>query len=570
MHRAVCLWLLLMMLNCAGTGGMLNDSLSGKPGDTIIRTSTSGPVVISRGGTSRVPVVRPLVTSGSAASRVQSSVIRTTLSRGTNNSVVTSTKTTRHIIPAMSIIASRAAASSAAVASSTSSQITSASRQPKTATVTRVHSTSKLVTGQGTVSLIQVRPSDSQKVMQGPKVVPGEKVAPVQAKVTKSAASGAVAMIDPQPIKPDATVSLSSSLTQFPATALRPFGESATARGDMVAKTSTSNAEMVPGGNLTQAADRFGEFDGLFTSALEDLDDIGGHSALDVFPRPIAAASPVRGGSMDMRGRPADMPVGYGYTGMDRQFQHPMPMQNPYLPYGMPPPPAYPWMPPAMNMNPLWMQQPMGGQPMAGPVGSQPMGGQIGGSAVTNRGNANDSFPHSDNFDFGDGTSFEPLSTDANRSLTSLLADSEPPGFDMNFSRRNVANSCNPGYMPPSYPGPPMISGYHPYHPYPMPYTTPHPPQKSHYYPTLPSANAQFCNPPGSGFAPPSAGYFPMHYPTAVPGHAGLYPGSGGAGYMPPGSTMMPAAPSYGMPAHGMALPTAGESLTEFLLKTND
>lgn len=548
---------------CMCTGGVLNDNLSGKPGDTIIRTSTSGPLVISRGGTSRVPVVRPLITSGAARSRVQSSVIRTTLSRGTNNVVVTSTKAARHIMPATSIIASRAATAAAA---STSSQLMSVSRPLKTATVTRVHSTSKLVTGQGSVSLIQVRPSNSQ-VTQGQKVVPGQKVAPVQAKVTKSATSSAVAMIDPQPVKPDSS---SASLTQSPSMALRPLGEATVARGDAAAKSSMSNVEPVPGGNLTQATDRFGEFDGLFTSALEDLDDIGGHSALDDFSRPIAAAGPVRGGAVDMRGRPSDMPVGYGYTGMDRQFQHPIPMQNPYLPYGMPPPPAYPWMPPTMNMNPLWMQQPMGGQPIAGPVGSQPMGGQVGGSAMTNRSNANDSFPHSDNFDFSDGTSFEPLSTDANRSLTSLLADSEPPGFDVNFSRRNGANSYNPGYIPPSYPGPPMISGYHPYHPYPMPYTTPHPPQKSHYYPTPPSANAQFCNPPGSGFAPPSAGYFPMHYPTAVPGHAGLYPGSGGAGYMQPGSAMMPATPSYGLPAHGMAPPTAGESLTEFLLKTND
>jgi len=568
----------MTMLNCLHAGGVLSDNLAGKPGDTIIRTSTSGPVVISRGGTSRVPVVRPLITSGAARSRFQSSVIRTTLSRGTGNMVLTSTKATRHIIPAMSIIGSRTASSASAVTSTSSQLMSGGNHQPKTATVTRVHSTSKLVTGQGSVSLIQVRPSNTQKVTQGQKVVLGQKVAPVHAKIVKSAASSAVAMIDPQPVKP--TVSSSSSLTQAPATALRPLGEATVARSDTPAKTSTSNVEPVQGGNLTHGTDRFGEFDGLFTSALEDLDDIGGHSALDDFSQPVATGGPIRGMSADMRVRPGDMPIGYGYTGMDRQFQHPMPMQNPYLPYGMPPPPAYPWMPPTMNVNPLWMQQhmgnqamagPMGSQPVAGPIGSQPMGGQLGGSASTSR--SSDSFPQLDNFDFGDGTSFEPLTTDANRSLTSLLADSEPPGFDMNFGRRNGANSCNPGYMPSSYPGPPMISGYHPYHhPYPISYTAPHPPQKSHYYTPPPSANAQFCNPPGSGFAPPSAGYFPMHYPTAVPGHAGLYPGGGGAGYMPPGpgSAMMPVAPSYGLPPHGMAPPTAGESLTEFLLKTND
>ena len=543
------------------TGGALNDDVTGKAGDTIIRTSASGPLVISRGGTSRVPVVRPLITSGMARSRVPSSVIRTTLSQGTGSMVVNSTKALRHIVPVTSL-----GRTTSSVALSSSQMV---SHQPKTATVTRVHGTSKLVTGQGTVSLIQVRPSNSQNITQGHKVVPGPKVAPVQPKVVKSTASSAVAMIDPQPVKPAAAISSSSSLSQSSTAAHRPLGEATVARADTSAKTSTSNAQPAQGGNMTQATDQFGEFDGLFTSALEDLNDIVGHSSLDEFSRPIAAAGPVRGGAGEMRGRPTDMPVGYGYAAMERQFQHPVPMQNPYLPYGMPPPPAYPWIPPAMNVNPLWMQQPIGGQPMAGPVGSQPLRSRDGGSALTSRSSGSDSFPHSDNFDL-DGSSFEPLSTDANRSLTSLLADSEPPGgFDMNFSRRNAAN--NPGYMPPSYPGPPMISGYHPYHPYPpMPYTAPHPPQKSHYYPPPPSVNAQFCNPPGSGFAPPTAGYFPMHYPAAVPGHGGMYPGSGGAGYIPPGSAMIPTTPSYGLPAPGIAPPAAGESLTDFLLKTND
>jgi len=541
--------------------GVVN--LSGKSGETIIRTSTSGPVVISRGGISRVPVVRPLVTPGAARSRAQSSVIRTTLSRSTNNVVMTSAKTTRHVIPAASVVAERSASTSS------SSQLTSVSRQPKTATVTRVQSNSKLVTGQGSVSLIQVKPTDSHKVTQGQKVVPGQKVAPIQPKVVKSMPVSAVAMIDPQPAKPATTINSSSSLVQSTATALRPLGEATMARGDSVPQTSVSSGETVPGGNSAQATDRLSDFDGLLTSALEDLDDVGGHLAFNDFSRP--PAYPVRGGASDMRGGPTDMPMGYGYTGMDRQFPHPMPMHSPYLPYGMPPPPpAYPWMPPTMSMNPLWMQQPMGGQPVGGqpmvaPIGSQPMGSHVGSSGLTNRGGASDSFGHSDNFDFADGTSFEPL--DANRSLTSLLADSEPPGFDMNFSRRNGTNSRNPGFMPSSYPGPPMISGYHPYHPYPMPYTAPPPAQKTPYYPPAPSATTQFCNPPGSGFAPPSAGYFPMAYPPAVPGHAGIYPGSGGAGYMQPGSAMMPGPPSYGLPAHAMAPPTAGESLTEFLLK---
>jgi len=61
-----------------------------------------------------------------------------------------------------------------------------------------------------------------------------------------------------------------------------------------------------------------------------------------------------------------------------------------------------------------------------------------------------------------------------------------------------------------------------------------------------------------------------MHYPAAVPGHGGMYPGSGGAGYIPPGSAMIPTTPSYGLPALGIAPPAAGESLTDFLLKTND
>ena len=477
---------------------------------------------------------------------------------------VTTSKATRHVIPAVSVIASKAAASSAssAAAVASSSQLISISRQPKTATVTRIPSTSKLATARGSVSLIQVRPTDSQKIAQAPKIVPGQKVAPVQAKVAKSTVSGAVAMIDPQPVKPATIVTSSPSLTHSGTTTLRPLGEATMARGDTVARTSMPGVEPASGGTSTPTVDRFGEFDGLLTSALEDLDDISGHSALDDFSRPMAAAGPMRGGV-------TDMPLGYGYTGMERQFQHPMPMQNPYLPYGMPPPPpSYPWMPPAMNMNPLWMQQPMGGQPMAGPIGSQPMGGHISGSAMTNRVGAGDNFSHSDNFDFGDGASFEPLGANANRSLTSLLADSEPPGFEVNLSRRNGTSSRNTGYLP-SYPGPPpMMSGYHPYHPYPMPYSTPHPPQKSHYYPPPPAANPQFCNPPGSGFAPPSAGYFPMHYPAPMPGPAGLYPASGpGAGYMQPGSAMMPAAPSYGLPGHGIAPPTAGESLTEFLLK---
>ena len=547
---------------CAG--GKIADSLSGKPGDAIIRTSTSGPVVISRGGTSRVPVVRPLITSGAGRSRVQSSVIRTTLTRGTNNATMSATKATRHVIPAVSVIASSSSSSSAAAAS----QMMNVSRQPKTATVTRVQSNSKLVSGRGSVSLIQVRSTDSQKVGQGQKVVPGQKVAPVQAEVTKTTAASAVAMIGPQPVKPATMVSSTPSVTQSTGAILRPLGEATVARGDTVARTSVSGVEPVQGGSSAQSADRLGEFDGLLTSALEDLDDISGHSVLDDFSRPIAAAGPMRGGPVDMRGGATDIPMGYGYAGMDRQFHHPMPMQSPYLPYGMaPPPPAYPWMPPTMNMNPLWMQQPMGGQPVPAPIGSsQPMVGQVGVSAATNRGSASDSFPHSENFDFGDGASFEPLGTDVNRSLTSLLADSEPPGFDMNFSRRNGTNSRNPGYLP-SYPGPPMMSGYHPYHPYPMPYSTPHPSQKSHYYPAAPPTNTQYCNLPGSGFAPPSAGYFPMHYPAGMPGPAGLYPGSGATGYMQPGSAMMPAGPSYGLPGPGMTAPSAGESLTEFLLK---
>lgn len=547
-----------MLLLCLCTGGKANESVSGKPGDAIIRTSTSGPVVISRGGTSRVPVVRPLITSGAGRSRVQSSVIRTTLTRGSGNVTVTSTKATRHVFPAVSVIASRTSASSAAA----SQNLISVSRQPKTATVTRVQSTSKLVSGRGSVSLIQVRPTDSQKVTQGQKVVPGQKVAPVQAEATKSTAASAVAMIDPQPVKPSPMVSLTSS---GQSTGLRPLGEATVARGDVPAKTSMSSAEQTQAGTSAQMMDRFGEFDGLLTSALEDLDDIGGHSALDDFSRPIAAAGPMRGGPGDMRGGATDMPMGYGYTGMDRQFPHPMPMQSPYLPYGMAPPPAaYPWMPPTMSMNPLWMQQPMGGQPVGS---SQPMVGQVGGSPMTNRSSGGDNFPQPENFDFGDGASFEPLGSDVNRSLTSLLADSEPPGFDMNFSRRNGTNNRNPGYMP-SYPGPPMMSGYPPYHPYPMPYSTPHPSQKSHYYPPPPPTNTQFCNLPGSGFAPPSAGYFPMHYPAGMPGPAGLYPGSGATGYMQPGSAMMPAGPpSYGLPGHGLAPPSSGESLTEFLMK---
>jgi len=407
-------------------------------------------------------------------------------------------------------------------------------------------STSKLVSGRGSVSLIQVRASDSQKVPEGQKLVPGQKVAPVQASITKTTSSSAVAMIDPQPVKPATTLSSSESTN----TSLRPLGEATVA----VAKTSMSGVELAQGGAPAQTNDRLGEFDGLLTSALEDLDDIG-HSTLDDFSRPVAAAGPVRGGA-------TDIPMGYGYTGMDRQFQHPIPMQNPYLPYGMPPPPpAYPWMTPAMNMNPLWMQQPMGGQPM----GVQPMGAPVGGPTMTNHSNVAESFPPSDNFDFSDGASFEPLGSDANRSLTSLLADSEPPGFEMNFTRRNSASGRNPGYLP-SYPGPPMMSAYHPY-PYPVPYTAPPPPQKSHYYPPPPSANTQFCNPAGSAFVPPSGGYFPMHYPTAMPGPAGLYPATGGAGYMQPGSAMMPGAASYGLPGHGMVPPNTGESLTEFLLK---
>ena len=387
----------------------------------------------------------------------------------------------------------------------------------------------------------------------------GQKVTPVQAKVTKSTPSSAVAMIDPQPLKP-ATIVSSSALTQSTGSTLRPLGEATLTRGDAVAKASTSSVEPVHGGTSTQMMDRLGEFDGLLTSALDDLDDLGGHSTLNDFSRSVAAAGPVRSGP-----GAADMPMGYGYTGMDRQFQHPMPMQSPYLPYGMPPPPpAYPWMPPTMNMNPLWMQQPMGGQPMAGLVGSsQPMVGQVGGSAVTNRSSGGGHFSHSDSFDLSDGASFEPLGTDINRSLTSLLVDSEPPGYDM---RHNGTSSRNPAYMP-SYTGPPMMSGYHPYHPYPMPYTAPHPSQKSHYYAPPPAANTQYCNPAGSAFVPPSAGYFPMHYPTAMAGPAGLYPGSGGAGYMQPGSAMIPAAASYSLPGHGMAPPTAGESLTEFLMK---
>ena len=252
-HRVICLNVLSVVADDPAklcTGGVLSDSLTGKPGDTIIRTSTSGPVVISRGGTSRVPVVRPLITSGAAKSRVQSSVIRTTLSRGTGNVMVTSSKATRHVIPATSIVASRA--SSAAAAASTSSQLTSGNHHPRTATVTRVHSTSKLATGQGSVSLIQVRPSNTQKVTQGQKVLLGQKVAPVQAKVTKSTASSAVAMIDPQPVKPTAAVSSSSSPAQSPATALRPLGEATVARGDAVAKTLASNVEPVPGGNFTR------------------------------------------------------------------------------------------------------------------------------------------------------------------------------------------------------------------------------------------------------------------------------------------------------------------------------
>ena len=427
----------------------------------------------------------------------------------------------------------------------------SASRHAKTATVTRVDSSSKLVAGRGSVSLIQVRAADSDKVIQSQKVVPGQKVAPVHA---KSTSSSVVAMIDPQPVK-STTFASSSSLAQSATTSLRPLRDAAVARPD----ASMSSVEPVQGGTSTQMIDRLGEFDGLLTSALEDLDDIGGHSALDDFSRPIAPAGPVRGGH-------GDMPIGYGYTGMDRQFQHSIPMQNPYLSYGMPPPPpAYPWIPAAMNVNPLWMQQPMGGQPMAGPVGSsQPMIGQVGGSAGINRSSIGDSFLPADNFDLSDAASFEPLGGDVNRSLTSLLADSEPPGFDVSLSRRNGT----PGYLP-SYPGPPMMSGYHPYHPYPMPYSVPHPPQKSHYYPPPLSANTQFCSPPvaGSAFVPPSAGYFPMHYPAAMPGPAGLYPGSGGGGYMQPGSAMIPAGPSYGLPGHGIAPPTAGESLTEFLMK---
>ena len=553
---------------CVCLGGKVSSSLSGKPGDAVIRTSTSGPVVISRGGgTSRVPVVRPLITSSAARSRVQSSVIRTTLTRGTGDV----TKATRHVIPAVSIIASRPSSSSG-------SQLMSISHQPKTATVTRVQSNSKLVTGRGSaVSLIQVRPSTDPQKVRGQKVPGGQKVGAVQAEAAKTT----VAMIEP--VKPSTMAGSTPSLTMqsTSATNPRPLGEATVARADMVAKNSMPGVELAQGGG-TQAADRLGEFDGLLTSALEDLDDIGGHSILDDFSRPIAAAGPMRGGPRDiagpMRGGPGDIrggatdiPMGYGYTGMDRQFHHhPIPMQSPYLPYGMapPPPPTYPWMPPTMNMNSLWMQQPMGGQPVGS---SQPMVGHVGGSAVTNRSAAgSDSFPHSDNFDFGDGASFEPLGSDVNRSLTSLLADSEPPGFDMNFSRRNGASSHNPGYMP-SYPGPPpMMSGYHPYHPYPMPYSAPHAPQKSHYYPPAPpQANTQFCNIPGSGFAPPSAaGYFPMHYPAGMPGPAGLYPGTGATGYMQPGSALMPGATSYGLPGHGMAAgPSAGESLTEFLLK---
>jgi len=391
---------------------------------------------------------------------------------------------------------------------------------------------------------------------QGQKVIPGQKVVPVQ--VAKSS-STAVAMIGP--VKPVPSIPSASSVTQTGGTSFRPLGEATVApRGDAVGKTGVELAQSgTPG---AQTNDHLGEFDGLLTSALEDLDDITGHSAIDDFSRPMTAAGPVRAGA-------SDMPMGYGYTGMDRQFQHPMPMQSPYLPYGMPPPPAaFPWMPPTMNinMNPLWMQQPVGG-----PVGSsQPMVGQVGmsGSAMTNR-SSGDIFPQSDNFDFSDGSSFEPLGSDVNRSLTSLLADSGPPESEMHFGRRNMASSRNPGYMP-SYPGPPMMSGFHPYHPYPMPYAAPHPAQKSHYYPPPPSADTQFCNPSGSAFVSPSAGYFPMHYPTAMSGPAGLYPGSGGAGYMQPGTAMMsPAAPSYGLPGHGMAAPTAGESLTDFLLKND-
>jgi len=486
------------------------------------------------------------------------------------------TKATRHIIPAVSIISSRAAASSSSAAAS-ASHLMSVSRQPKTATVTRVQSNSKLVTGRGSaVSLIQVRPTTDAQKVQGQKVVPSQKVAAVPPEVAKTT----VAMVEP--VKPSTMASSTPSQT-IQSTGMmnpRPLGEATVARADMVAKSSVPGVELPQAGGA-QSADRLGEFDGLLTSALEDLDDLGGHSVLDDFSRPVAAAGlmrggpsdiagPMRGGSSDVRGGATDIPLGYGYSGIDRQFHHPIPMQSPYLPYGMapPPPPTYPWMPPTMNVNPLWMQQPVGGQPVGS---SQPMVGQVGGSTATNRSTASsDSFLHSDNFDFGDGASFEPLGSDVNRSLTSLLADSEPPGFDVNFSRRNGASSRNSGYMP-SYPGPPaMMSGYHPYHPYPMPYSNPHPVQKSHYYPPTPQANAQFCNLPGSGFAlPPSAGYFPMHYPPAgMPGPAGLYPATGAAGYMQPGSAMMPGAASYSLPGHGMVVgPNAGESLTDFLLK---
>jgi len=530
----------------------LADGLSGKSVDAVIHTSMSGPVVISRGGTSRVPVVRPLLTSGAARSRVQSSVIRTTVTRASGSVAVTSSKALRNIVPAASVIASRAAPSSAA-AVSTSSQLVSVSRLPKTATVTRVHSSSKLVTGHGSVSLIQVRPNSLTKVTttQGQKVVPGQKVAPVQAMI--------------EPVKPATIVSSSGSIST--SASLRPLGEATVSRADTAAKTPASVADPVQASARAAAAastDRLSDFDGLLTSALDDLDDFAGpHTLGGDFSRPVASATPTRGGPADRKAAATEMPLGYGYAPpMDRQFQ--MPMQNPYLPYGMPPP-AYPWMPPALNMNPLWMQQPMSGQPR--PAGTQPIAGQVIGSSMSSR--AADGFQAnpSDNFDFGDGASFEPLGSDVNRSLTSLLADSEPPGYDMNFGGRRTGR--NTAYTAPSYPGPPMMSGYHPYHPYPMPYSAAHPSApKPHYYPPPPpSANSQFGSPPGSGFGPPGSGYFPMHYP----GPAGIYPGSGAPPPMylqPPGSGMMPAAPSYGLPGHSMGCPpSAGESLTEFLLK---